>query len=118
MGSMKNHPNDTRSKRLLSKKPARAKDWLLRGTRKADQPLLAPLFQELMSAGAKDIHVGEVGEADNGDELLESVIVTLPGDDNRERKIVRAITAFETALGAEKPADGVGFQFALVQCIR
>lgn len=114
---MKNHPNDTICKRLMARGKIGAKAWLTRAAPEAAPEGLSKWLNSLLTAGALEASVGEIERDEvTGTEKLLSVIVALPSDDNRIKKVTKLIVAYETELGVEQPGDGIGNTYALISC--
>jgi hypothetical protein len=113
---MKNHPNDTRCKRHLSRTSVGAAGWLAHKYTGPDRERLLGYVKALTAAGAKDIWVGTLAEHDDGTEHVESLWVALAQDDKQDKKLKAKIIEIETTQEFESPGEGIGFTFAEVTC--
>lgn len=113
---MKNHPNDTRCKRMLGRDTTGAAGWLAHKYQGADRERLLSYVKALNAAGAKDIWIGARTADDGGVEQIESLIVALALDDKQDRKLKAKIIELETAQNVETPGEGIGFTFAELTC--
>ncbi len=113
---MKNHPNDTRCKRMLSRNTTGAAGWIAHKYLGAERDRLLGYIKVLTAAGSKDIWLGAMAEDDAGIDQVESLIVALTQDDKQDRKLRAKILEIETAQQVEEPGEGIGNSFAEVSC--
>jgi len=114
--TMKNHPNDTRCKRHLSRTTVGAAGWLAHKHTGSDRERLLGYVKQLKAAGAKDIWVGTLVDQDDGSQLVETLWVALAQDDKQDKKLRAKIIELETAQSLEEPGVGIGFTFAEFTC--
>jgi len=114
--TMKNHPNDTRCKRHLSRSTVGAAGWLAHKYTGNDKERLLGYVKQLNAAGAKEIWVGTIAENDDGTQRVESLWVALAQDDKQDKKLKAKIIELETAQECEEPGEGIGYSFAEVSC--
>ena len=108
---IKNHPIDTRCKRIIMRGGVPLRHWLAQDCPAEDREGHELLMKQLSELGAKDFWVGDLVD-DDGVERLGSLIFPMLRTHNKDAKLVAAVKAAELAAGIEDPGGEIGHVFA------
>ena len=111
---MKNHPIDTRCKRIITRGGRRLDTWLEHDCPAEEKAVFKLLIERLEAVGGKNMWVGETHD-EHGVEHLVSFIVPMLGNHNKDAKLKAVITAIETEREIEDPGTEVGTTWAHIR---
>ena len=112
---IKNHPIDTRCKRIIMRGGVPLRHWLAQDCPAEDREGLEALMKLLSETGAKEFWVGDLVD-DDGVERLGSLIFPMLRTHNKDAKLVAAVKAAELAAGIGDPGGEIGHVFAHLRC--